>query len=314
MDKQAEIRDFLATRRARLTPEQAGVPTFGGVRRVPGLRREEVAHLAGVSVDYYDRLERGKAPGISREILEAVSRALQLDDIEREHLKDLFAAIRPGRPRTPKPRTRAVIRPTVQAVLDSMTMPAFVLNSRLEILAANPVGRALYAGEDGKLALPFSVPRFLFLDPRAPEFYRGWDLVTRNQTALLRSAVGRAPGDHELIRLIGELSTQSETFRTLWASHNVLKHREGRKRYHHPVVGDLEFIGESFDLSRDDDLALLTYTYEKNSATEQAIMLLASWAAPAAEQVSRNVRGVHAAETVTDIADREPRSGLRAGE
>jgi len=305
MDKQAEIRDFLATRRARLTPEQAGVPTFGGVRRVPGLRREEVAHLAGVSVDYYNRLERGKAPGISPEILEAISRALQLDDVEREHLRDLFAAIRPGKPRAARPKSRTVIRPTVQAVLDSITMPAFVQNSRLEILAANSIGRAVYADADGQLALPFSVPRFLFLDPRATEFYRDWDLATRNQTALLRTAAGRGPGDDELITLIGHLSTQSAAFRTLWASHDVLRHREGRKRYHHPLVGDLEFIGESFDLSKDDDLALLTYTYENNSATEQAITLLASWAAPAAEQTKREFREPSAAHTPASRTGRE---------
>lgn len=277
MDNRAEIRDFLASRRARLTPKQAGVPTFGGVRRVPGLRREEVAHLAGVSVDYYNRLERGKATGISPEVLDAVSRALQLDDVEREHLRNLFDAVRPAPIRAPRPRSRRTVRPTVQRVVDAITIPAFVQNSRLEILAANTLGHALYADGSATLSLPFSMPRFLFLDPRTPEFFGDWARAARNQVALLRAAAGRAPDDTELMALIGELSTRSAQFRELWASHDVLKYREGLKEYHHPVVGDLQFIGESFDLSRDDDLALLTYTYEPNSPTAQAMTLLASW-------------------------------------
>ncbi|MBO1269254.1 helix-turn-helix transcriptional regulator [Arthrobacter cavernae] len=283
MDNKAEIRDFLASRRARVTPEQAGVPTFGGIRRVPGLRREEVAHLAGVSVDYYNRLERGKATGISPEVLDAVSRALQLDDVEREHLRNLFEAVRPAPIRAPRSRTRQVIRPTIQMVVDAITIPAFVQNSRLEILAANTLGHALYADGTQKLTLPFSMPRFLFLDPRTPEFFGDWARAARNQVALLRAAAGRAPDDTELMALIGELSTRSAQFRELWASHDVLKYREGLKQYHHPAVGDVQFIGESFDLSKDEDLALLIYTYEPNTPTEQAMTLLASWFTPSAE-------------------------------
>lgn len=283
MDNRAEIRDFLVSRRARITPEQAGLPTFGGVRRVPGLRREEVAHLAGVSVDYYNRLERGKAAGISPEVLDAVARALKLDDVEREHLRHLFRAVRPAQVRAPKPRTRQTIRPTVQKVLDAIDLPAFVQNSRLEILAANSLGLALYADAEGAhtLELPFSMPRFLFLDPRTPEFFDDWARAARNQVALLRSAAGRTPDDQELMTLIGELSTRSSQFRELWASHDVLKYREGLKHYHHPFVGDIQFIAESFDLSKDEDLALLTYTYETNSPTAQAMTLLASWVTPA---------------------------------
>lgn len=283
MDNKTEIRDFLVSRRARITPEQAGVPTYGGTRRVPGLRREEVAHLAGVSVDYYNRLERGKAAGISPEVLEAISRALQLDEVESEHLRHLFQALRPGPVRAPKARTTQSIRPTIQKVLDAIDLPAFVQNSRLEILAANALGHALYAEADGNhlLELPFSMPRYLFLDPRTPEFFDDWPRAARNQVALLRSAAGRAPDDQKLMTLIGELSTRSAQFRELWASHDVLKYREGLKHYHHPFVGDIQFIGESFDLSKDEDLALLTYTYEANSPTAQAMTLLASWITPA---------------------------------
>ncbi|WP_331271227.1 helix-turn-helix transcriptional regulator [Arthrobacter sp. 35W] len=259
IDNKADIRDFLVSRRARLTPEQASVPTFGGIRRVPGLRREEVAHLAGVSVDYYNRLERGKATGISPEVLNAVARALQLDDVEREHLRNLFEAVRPAPMRPPRPRTRQGIRPTVQMVVNAITIPAFVQNSRLEILAANALGHALYAEGTEKLVLPFRMPRFLILDPRTPEFFGDWSKAARNQVALLRAAAGRAPDDSELMTLIGELSTRSAQFRDLWASHDVQKYREGPKHYHHPFVGDLRFIGESFDLSNDEGLALLTY-------------------------------------------------------
>jgi len=283
MDTRAEIRDFLTSRRARLTPEQAGVPTYGGVRRVPGLRREEVAHLAGVSVDYYNRLERGRATGISPEVLEAVARALQLDDVEHEHLRNLLHAARPSPLRAPRSRARQAVRPTVQKVLDALDVPGFVQNSRLEIVAANTLGQALYADAEGdhRLTLPFSMPHFVFLDPRSPDFYGDWSRVARNQVALLRTCAGRTPDDPELLALIGKLSTQSPQFRELWSTHDVLKYRKGPKNYHHPVVGDVEFIGESFDLSEDEDLALLTYTYEQNSPTAQAMTLLASWISPA---------------------------------
>ncbi|MGP5292607.1 putative DNA-binding protein [Corynebacterium xerosis] len=279
MDTRAEIRDFLTSRRARLSPEQAGVPTYGGVRRVAGLRREEVAHLAGVSVDYYNRLERGRATGISPEVLASVACALQLDEVEHEHLRNLHHAARPSPLQAPRSRARHAVRPTVQKVLDALDLPAFVQNSRLEIVAANALGQALYADAEGdhRLELPFSMPSFVFLDPRSPAFYGDWSRVARNQVALLRTSAGRTPDDPELLALIGKLSTQSPHFRELWATHDVLKYRKGPKNYHHPVVGDIEFIGESFDLSEHEDLALLTYTYETNSPTEQAMTLLASW-------------------------------------
>lgn len=280
MDQQAEIRDFLSSRRARLTPEAAGVPAFGGVRRVPGLRREEVAHLAGVSVDYYNRLERGRTRGASAEVIDAVARALQLDDGERAHLFDLFGAPTPAATRRPRRQPPTGVRPTVQAVLDGLTVPAFVQNARLEMIAANRLGAAVYAGPgETRMALPCSLPRLLFLDPRSADFYRDPERMMRSQVALLRTAVGRDPEDEALITLIGQLSARSADFRTLWAAHDVLRHREGTKRFRHPVVGDLDFVGESFDLSSDPTLALLVYTVEPDSPTAEALRLLDSWAA-----------------------------------
>lgn len=278
MEQQAEIRDFLSSRRARLSPGDAGVPQFGGIRRVPGLRREEVAHLAGVSVDYYNRLERGRARGVSAEVLDAVCRALQLDDVERDHLFDLFGAPAPPIARRPRRTRPSGVRPTVQAVLDGLSMPAFVQNSRLEMVAANDLGAALYAGPgETRMQMPLSLPRLLFLDPRSADFYRDPEQMMRSQVALLRTAVGRDPDDEALINLIGQLSARSADFRTLWAAHDVLRHREGAKKFRHPVVGDLDFVGESFDLSSDPTLVLLVYTVEPASPTAAALALLASW-------------------------------------
>lgn len=274
MDNRVELRDFLVSRRARLTPEDAGVPTFGGVRRVPGLRREEVAHLAGVSVDYYNRLERGRATGISPEVLDAVARALRLDDVEREYLGDLFDALRHTPAAAHRRPRHEPVRPALRAVVDAIALPAFLQNARLEIVAANRLGHALYAEAGGFLDLPFSMPRFLFLDPRSRAFFQDWDRSTHNQVALLRSASGRFPGDAELLTLLEDLQASSETFRELWESHDVLKYRRGTKRYRHELVGTVEFVGESFDVSTDDELALLTYTYAPVSATAEAMRIL----------------------------------------
>jgi transcriptional regulator with XRE-family HTH domain len=279
MDYPSEIRDFLTSRRARVTPEQAGVPTYGGVRRVPGLRREEVAHAAGISVDYYNRLERGKTTNASPEILEAIARTLQLDQTEQEHLFDLFPNSRRPTRRPAKRRAQLTVRPTLQRLIDGLDMPAFVESPRLDILAANHLGRALYTWPDEKLTLPFNVARFLFLDPRAVDYYLDWELMARNQVALLRTETGRDPGHPELIQLVGELSTHSETFRNMWAAHDVRQYREGIKRFRHPVVGDLEFTGESLDVSNTPGLFILAYTVEPGSVTAEAMAWLGSWTA-----------------------------------
>jgi transcriptional regulator with XRE-family HTH domain len=281
MSNRNEIRDFLTTRRARITPEQAGLPAYGGNRRVAGLRREEVAMLAGVSVDYYTRLERGNARGASDAVLEALARALQLDEAERAHLFDLVhAANTANAARTSRRLTGQQVRPSVQRILDSMTTtPAYVRNARLDILAANRLGRALFAPIMDSPAQPANTARFLFLDPAAPEFYPGWERQAQDVVAMLRSEAGRTPYDKALSGLIGELSTRSETFRTWWAAHNVRFHRTGVKRLRHPVVGDLTLTYESLELAADEGLRISAYTAEPGTPSGDALNLLASWAA-----------------------------------
>ncbi len=279
MDARTEIREFLTTRRAKITPDQVGLPVYGGNRRVPGLRREEVAMLAGVSADYYTRLERGNAHGVSDSVLDALARALRLDEAERSHLFDLARAAQPAAA-TRKPRpTKRRIRPAVQRILDAMThAPAFIRNGRLDILAANQLGYALYSTylTPGR---PANTARFVFLDPRSEDFYGDWDHVANEVVAILRSEAGRNPYDRELTNLIGELSTQSEIFRTKWAAHNVRFHDTGTKRLHHPVVGELELTYEAMQLSADTGLTMFAYTAEPGSKSEQALGLLGSWAA-----------------------------------
>ena len=279
MDNRSEVRDFLATRRAKVTPEQAGLPLYGGHRRVSGLRREEVALLAGVSVDYYTRLERGNLAGASDSVLESLARALQLDEAERAHLFDLARAANATAGTRRRPAAHRV-RPGVQRVLDAMTgAPAIVRNGRSDYVAANRLGRALYAPVfDSPAGAPNSA-RFAFLDPRAADFYADYDRTARDLVAVLRAEAGRNPYDKGLTDLVGELSTRSEFFRTLWASHDVRLHRTGSKRLHHPVVGDLELTYEAMELPADQGLALHVYTAEPGSPSADALTVLASWAA-----------------------------------
>jgi hypothetical protein len=280
MDTRSEIREFLTTRRARLTPEHVGLPTYGA-RRVPGLRREEVAVLAGVSVPYYTRLERGDMSGVSDGVLDALARALELDDAERAHLFDLARAAQPAAvtPRRRRPAKQRV-RPAVQHILDAITgAAAFVRNDRLDILGGNPLGYALYSLMFEDEARPVNTARFVFLDPRAQDFYADWERATRETVAVLRSAAGRDPHDRALSDLVGELSTRSEVFRTHWASHNVRFHLNGVKRFHHPVVGELSLNFERLELAADHGLTIFTYTAEPGSRDEEALRLLGSWAA-----------------------------------
>jgi transcriptional regulator with XRE-family HTH domain len=280
-DVRTEIREFLTTRRARISPEQAGLPIYGGAsRRVAGLRREEVALLAGISTEYYTRLERGNATGLSESVIEGIAHALQLDQAERTHLLDLLRSA--GTSRRP-PRRRPApqrVRPTVQRVLDSMSgIPAFVLNGRLDVLTANALGYALFAPVYADPARPPNNARFVFLDPHATDFFRAWDTVANDTVALLRAEVGRDPYDRQLSDLIGELSTRSDEFRVRWAAHNVRIHTTGIKLLHHPVVGDLDLPFESFPLASDPSQSLLTYTAEPQSPSQDGLNLLASWAA-----------------------------------
>jgi transcriptional regulator with XRE-family HTH domain len=284
MDSRNEIRDFLISRRARITPEQAGLPAYGGNRRVLGLRREEVAMLAGVSVDYYIRMERGNARGVSDSVLENLARALNLDDAERAHLYDLARAANNGA-RAPRRPARQQVRPAVQRLLDAMTMaPVYVRNGRMDVLAANRLGRALFAPLFGSPAKPTNLARFIFLDPAAPEFYQEWDRLASDTVALLRADAGRNPTDRGLSDLIGELSTRSDIFRVRWADHNVRQHRSGVKHFHHPVVGDISLAYESLELVADPGLVLNGYSAEPGSASQDALNLLASWAATADQE------------------------------
>ena len=277
MDPAKDIAEFLASRRAKVTPEQVGLPTYGA-RRVKGLRREEVASLAGVSVEYYKRLERGSASGVSELVLEALAGALQLDDAERAHLHDLARAASPVAPKRARP-IKHRIRPVVQRILDQIGAPATVRNARLDYVGANPLGRALYAPLFDSREQPANSARFTFLDPAAADFYPDWDRVATELVAHLRSEAGRNPYDRQLSELIGELSTRNDEFRVRWAAHNVRFHRTGTKRIHHPVVGDMELSYETMALSADDGLSIATFTAEAGSAAQQALDLVASWTA-----------------------------------
>jgi len=271
-----DIHEFLTSRRARITPEQAGLPAYGAKRRVSGLRREEVALLAGISVEYYTRLERGNAHGVSESVLEGLARALQLDEAERAHLIDLVRVAN----RTSPPRRRPSqqrVRPSVQRILDSMSgTPAFVQNGRLDVLYANRLGSALYAEvfqDPGR----GNFGRFIFFDQRATEFYADWEGVAGDIVALLRAEAGRDPYDRALSDLIGELSTRSQEFRVRWATHNVRLHRTGVKSVHHPVVGNLTLAYEALELPGDPGQTIFAYTAEPNSPSQDALDLLASW-------------------------------------
>ncbi|GAA2553919.1 helix-turn-helix transcriptional regulator [Winogradskya consettensis] len=275
MTLQQDIREFLTSRRARITPQRAGLPAYGGRRRVPGLRREEVALLAGVSVDYYNRLERGNLQGVSEPVLDAIARVLYLDEAEHAHLHDLARTANTTPARRRRPAVREV-RPALQRLLDAMTeAPAAIVNGRMDILAVNHLGRALYAEVLDHREQPGNLAHFGFLNPRGPAFFPDWDRTADDAVATLRSTAGANPYDRDLSNLIGELSTRSDAFRTRWAAHNVRLHRTGDKRFHHGVVGDLTLSYETMDLGADPGLVLLAYTAEPGTASHDALRLLA---------------------------------------
>ena len=282
MDPASELSQFLTSRRGKVTPDQVGLPSYGQ-RRVPGLRREEVASLAGVSVEYYKRLERGNATGASDQVLDALADALRLDDAERTHLFDLArAAGRAGVVSPQRRRTRSAsqrVRPAVQRILESIDAPATVSNMRCDYLAANQLGRALYAPLFDSREQPPNSARFTFLDPAAQEFFIDWEKAAKDLVAALRQMAGRNAYDRALSDLVGELSTRSDAFRTWWAAHNVRYHQTGTKRLHHPVVGDLELSYEVMQIAADTELRLAIFTAEPGSHSQRALDLLASWAA-----------------------------------
>ena len=285
VDNRSEVREFLTTRRAKITPDKAGVPLYGQRRRVPGLRREEVAQLAGLSTDYYTRLEKGNLRGASDSVLDAIARALQLDDAERAHLSDLSRAARAG---AREPRRRAQpqrVRPSLQHLLDAMTTAAaFVRNGRLDILAINPLGRAFYAPLYDGEAHPVNLARYCFLDPSAQDFYPDWQGAADTTVAILRTEAGRDPYNKALTDLVGELATRSDAFRTRWATHDVRLHHTGTKRFCHPVVGELTVGFNATELPADPGLTLTVYTAEPGSSSAEKLALLASWGATAVER------------------------------
>jgi len=290
MDNRADVREFLMSRRAKVTPDTAGV--IGGTnRRVPGLRRSEVAALAGVSVEYYAKLERGAIGGASASVLDSVARALQLDDTERAHLFDLARAA-DGIPPSGRPRRRAsrssASRPSLQWALAAITDGvAFVRDQRQDLLATNALGRAFYAPVIGDGGRTPNLARFQFLDPAARDFYPDWDLFAEMCVAIMRAEAGRDPHDKGLQDLVGELSTRSETFRRLWGAHDVRTHGAGTKRFHHPVVGELTLAYEELAITAEPGQVLLVYTAEPGSPSAERLRLLASWAADPAHADAR---------------------------
>ena len=278
VDTTNELSQFLTSRRAKVTPEQAGLPSYGR-RQVPGLRREEVAALAGMSVEYYKRLERGNATGASDSVLDAIADALQLDDAERTHLFDLARAATPTPARRRRRPPRQRVRPAVQQILDTIGSPATVSNARGDYLAANPLGRALYAPLFDSREQPPNSARFTFLDPAAQEFFIDWEKSAKDLVANLRHQAGRNPHDRALSDLVGELSTRSEPFRKWWAAHNVRYHQTGTKRLRHPVVGELDLTYEVMEVAADSGLRLAIFSAAPGSRSTEALNLLASWTA-----------------------------------
>ncbi len=282
MDNRSEVREFLMTRRARLSPTEAGL-TAGPNRRVEGLRRSEVAMLAGVSVEYYTKLERGAIAGASASVLDAVSRALQLDDTERAHLLDLARAA-DGIPTSGRPRARstrpAAPRPSLHWALDAITDAiAFVRDPLQNILAVNELGRAFYSPLIGDGGRTPNLARFQFLDPASRDFYPEWDLMARMCVGVMRAEAGRDPHNRAVQELVGELSTHSDVFRTLWAAHDVRTHGAGTKHFRHPVAGELVLAYEELALTAEPGNVMLIYTAEPGSPSAENLRLLASWAA-----------------------------------
>jgi transcriptional regulator with XRE-family HTH domain len=288
MDNHAEVRDFLISRRAKVTPQQVGLPDIGA-RRVPGLRRGEVAALAQVSVEYYAKLERGALAGVSASVLDAIARALRLDEAERAHLIHLAQAANGTSSLTRsrrRPSKRWTPRPSLQWILDTITAgPAIIRNGRMDLLATNHLGRAMHSSlYDNDPSGQPNFARYTFLDDDSRRFYPAWDIAADTCVAILRTEAGRDPHDKALHDLVGELSTRSQEFRQRWSSHNVRLHGAGTKQFHHQVVGNLEVAYESVDMISEPGLTLTLYAAEPASPTADAFALLASWASTPAEQ------------------------------
>ncbi|AEK42280.1 helix-turn-helix domain-containing protein [Amycolatopsis mediterranei] len=314
MDNRQEVREFLVSRRAKISPDRAGLPA-GGNRRVPGLRRSEVAMLADVSVEYYAKLERGNLAGVSPAVLDAVARALQLDDAERAHLlalaraADGTSAILRRRPKVKQWSPRG----SLQQVLDAVTEgPAFVRNGRMDLLAANRLARAFYSEVYASSQQPPNIARFQFLDPASRRFYPDWEFFADVCVEILHTEAGRNPHDKGLHDLVGELSTRSDEFRRRWSAHNVRHHGTGSKTFHHPVVGTLTLAYEGLELAAEPGLTLTIYTAEPGSPSEEALRLLASWAAT--QEASTVDRAERNHSSVRDDVVQDASSSRRSAE
>ncbi|MER6563758.1 helix-turn-helix transcriptional regulator [Streptomyces sp. NPDC001027] len=262
-----DIRHFLTSRRARLTPQQAGLPDFGGRRQVSGLRRSEVAQLAAISVEYYTRLERGNVGGVSEQILDSLATALQLDDIERAHLAALIRAANAPHHASDRDGGTSHVRDSLQQILDAMTgAAAFVRNAHLDVLATNQLARALYTDAFDTEEQPPNLARFVFLAPRARRFYRDWNGIAHNAVGSLRAEAARTPGNTDLVDLIDELATHSDEFAMRWDAHDVKYYRSGQQRFHHPAVGDLDLDYDALEVPADPGLTIVTYTLAPSSA------------------------------------------------
>jgi transcriptional regulator with XRE-family HTH domain len=280
MQNKSEVKDFLVSRRARVQPEQVELPGGPG-RRVPGLRRAEVAMLAGVSVEYYAKLERGDLVGASDVVLTAIADALLLDDAEREHLFDLAREANASPVRKRRAAPQRVTRPGMQWALDGFTAgPAFVRNGRMDVVAENQLFRGLYWDVYARPERPVNLARYTFLQQeQSRAFYPNWEGAADINVAILRTEAGRNPHDAALQSLIGELSTVSEEFRTRWGAHNVRHHAHGNKFFRHPVVGELHLVYEAMEPMAEPGLNFLVYTAEPGSATAESLRLLSSWIA-----------------------------------
>jgi transcriptional regulator with XRE-family HTH domain len=279
LDRRAELSEFLRTRRARLKPEDVGLPDFGRHRRVPGLRREELAQLAGVSVAYYTRLEQGNGRNVSAEVLDAIARALRLTDTEHEHLTHLAKPKQHKKKRTARPQQ---VRGALRQLIDTMDgIPAYVVGRRSDILSWNRMAAALFGDWSELPPQERNWARMVFLRPEYRELFVEWDQKASDMVSYLRMDAGCHPDDPRLSALVGELSVHSEEFRRLWAIHDVKEKGHGVKRLRHPLVGELTLSFETFKLPDDTEQSLVTYHAEPGSASAEALRLLASWGADA---------------------------------
>jgi hypothetical protein len=272
-----ELREFLTSRRARVTPARAGLPETGGARRVAGLRRGEVADLAGISTGYYRRLERGTVPSVSSSVMAGVGRALQLDGAERAHLADLLRWSRSGAVGERPTTASAAVPPFVRRLLDATTLPCCVLDDRLDLLAANALGRALYLPLYARPGAPVNLARFIFLDDDAREFWGDWPTVADLAASLLRTGRGRNPHDAALGTLVRELASRSPEFRTRWAAHEVVGDASGTREIRHPVVGHLTLDVNSLSVPDDPGQHVVIHSATHGSASERRLEALAEW-------------------------------------